>query len=175
MLPMKCKKTLIYVFAILFAFAGQVISGDLEELYTFSYGDWAGGAYRSANGSFSHCHMATAYESGVVFAIALTDENEINLLLVKESWKLSLDRNYEVNLLIDGKDLGRFIAIATDDASLQVELGNREDIFNKLRLGNRLVVEGEHEKLSLSLRGSNKALEKILECVDEASSYSPSE
>lgn len=172
---MKCKKTLTYVFVILFAFAGQSISEDIEELYTFSYGDWTGGAYRSANGPFSHCHIATAYENGIVLAIALTDENEINLLVVKESWELSLDRNYEVSLLIDGKDLGRFIAIATDDASLQIEIGNREDIFNKLRLGNRLVVEGEHEKLLFSLRGSNKALGKVKECVDEASSFSPSE
>ncbi len=170
---MKCKRTLIYLFAILFAFAGQSISDDLEELYTFSYGDWAGGAYRLADGSFSHCHMATAYESGVVLAIALTDANEISLLLVKESWELSSDRNHEVSLLIDGNDLGRFFATTTDETSLQIDLGNREDVFNKLRLGNSLVVEGEHEKLLFSLRGSNKALEKVKECVDEASSISP--
>ena len=172
---MKCKKILIYVFAILLAFAAQSISDDLEELYTFSYGDWTGGAYRTANGPFSHCHVATAYEGGIVFAISLTDENEINLLIIKESWKLSSDRNYEVSLLIDGKDLGRFIAIAIDDARLQIEIGNREDIFNKLRLGNRLVVEGDQEILSFSLRGSNKALEKVKECVDEAPSFSSSE
>jgi hypothetical protein len=172
---MKCKKILIYLFTMLFAFAGPLISDDLEELYTFSYGDWTGGAYRLADGSFSHCHAATAYESGVVFAIALTDENEINLLIVKESWELFSDRNYEVNLLIDGKDLGRFVAIVIDDGSLQIEIGNREDIFNKLRLGNKLVVEGDQEKLSFSLRGSNKALGKVIECVDEAPSFSPPE
>jgi hypothetical protein len=72
--------------------------------------------------------------------------------------------------LIDGKDLGRFVAIAINDTSLQIELGNREAIFNKLRLGNRLVVEGDLEKLSFSLRGSNKALGKVIECVDEAPS-----
>ena len=168
---MKCKKTLLYFFVILFAFAGPLISDDLEELYTFSYRDWTGGAYRLADGTFSHCHVATAFESGIVFAIALTDENEINLLIVKESWELSSDRNYEVSLLIDGKDLGRFIAIAIDDTRLQIELGNREDIFNQLRLGNRLVVEGDQEKLSFNLRGSNKALEKVKECVDEAPSF----
>jgi hypothetical protein len=172
---MKCKKTLIYVFVILFAFAAPSISDDLEELYTFSYGDWTGGAYRMADGPFSHCHVATSYENGIVFAIALTDENEINLLIVKKSWELSPDRNYEVNLSIDGKDLGRFIAIAIDDARLQIELRNREDIFNQLRLGNKLVVEGDQEKLSFSLRGSNKALEKVKECVDEAPSFSASE
>ena len=128
-----------------------------------------------ANGSFSHCPVATAYENGIVFAIALTDENEINLLVVKKSWELSLNRNYEVSLLIDGKDLGRFIAIAIDDTSLQIELRNREDIFDLLRLGNRLIVEGDQEKLSFSLRGTNKALGKVKECVDEASSFSPSE
>ena len=143
---MKCMKTLIYVFVILFAFAGQSICDDLEELYTFSYGDWAGGAFRTANGPFSHCHVARAYENGIVFAIALTDENEINLLIVKKSWNFSSDRNYEVSLSIDGKDLGRFIAIAIDDARLQIEIGNREDIFNQLRLGNRLIVEGDQEK-----------------------------
>ena len=172
---MKCKKILIYVFAILLAFVAPSISDDLEELYTFSYGDWAGGAYRSVNGPFSHCHIATAFEDGIVFAIALTDENEINLLIVKKSWKLSSDRNYEVNLSIDGKDLGRFIAIAIDDASLQVEIGNREDIFNQLRLGNKLVVEGDQEKLLFSLRGTNKVLEKVKECVDEVPSFSLSE
>lgn len=166
---MKCKKTLLYLFAILFVFAGQSIADDLEEFYTFSHGDWAGGAYRLPDGSFSHCHIATTFEGGVVFAIALTDENEINLLVVKESWVLSSDRNYEVSLSIDGKDLGRFIAIAISDTSLQIEIGNREDIFNELRLGNRLAVEGDQEKLLFSLRGSNKALEKVKECVDEAS------
>ena len=172
---MKYKKTLLYFFVILIAFSGPLISDDLEELYTFSYGDWAGGAYRLADGTFSHCHVATAFENGIVLAIAVTDENEINLLIVKESWKLSSDRNYEVNLLVDGKDLGRFVAIAIDDASLQVELRNREDIFNKLRLGNRLVVEGDQEKLFFSLRGSNNALGKVIECVDEAPSFSPPE
>jgi hypothetical protein len=172
---MKCKKNLIYIFVILFAFSGPLFADDLEELYTFSSGDWAGGAYRSADGTFSHCHVATAFQSGIVFAIALTDENEINLLIVKESWQLSSDRNYEVNLLIDGKDLGRFIAIGIDDTRLQIEIGNREDLFNKLRLGNRLVVEGDQEKLSFSLRGSNKALGKVIECVDQAPSFSTPE
>jgi len=172
---MKYKITLLTFFFILFAFSGPSISDDLEELYTFSYGDWTGGAYRSANGPFSHCHVATAFEDGIVFAIALTDENEINLLIVKKSWELSSNRNYEVNLLIDGKDLGRFVAIAIDDASLQIELGNREDIFNQLRLGNRLVVEGDQEILFFSLRGSNNALGKVIECVDEAPSFSTSE
>jgi hypothetical protein len=160
---------------MLFAFAGPLISDDLEELYTFSYGDWTGGAYRSADGTFSHCHVATTYEGGIVFAIALTDENEINLLIIKESWELSSDRNYEVNLLIDGNNLGRFIAIAIDETRLQIEIGNREDIFNKLRLGNRLFVEGDQEQLSFSLRGSNKALGKVIECVDEAPSFSSPE
>ena len=160
---------------MLFAFAGQLFSGDLDEVDTFSYGDWTGGAYRLANGSFSHCHIAKAYEKGVVLAIALTDENEINLLVVKKSWELTLNRKYKVSLSIDGEYLDHSNAIAIDNTSMQIDLGNRADIFEKLRLGNMLVVEGEHDKFDFNLKGSNKALGKVKECVDSASSAAPSE
>ena len=167
---MKGKKILIYVLAIVFVFSGQLISGEIQEIYSFSYGDWAGGAYRLDNGSFSHCHVATVYENGIVLAIALTDENEINLLIVKESWNLPLDQSFEVSLSLDGKSLGKFYAIANNNSSLQIDIGNDAEIFNKLRLGTKLVYEGENENLSFSLKGTNKALGKVEECVDNASS-----
>lgn len=160
---------------MLFAFAGQLFSDDLDEIDTFSYGDWTGGAYRLADGSFSHCHIARAYESGVVLAIALTDENEINLLVVEESWELTLNRKYKVSLSIDGEYLDQYNAIAIDYTSMQIDLGNRADIFEKLRLGNMLVVEGEHDNFNFKLRGTNKALGKVKECVDAMSSVAPSE
>ena len=151
-----------------------MFSDDLHKIDTFSYGDWTGGAYLLANGSFSHCHIAKAYESGVELAIALADENEIYLLVVRESWGLSLNRTYMVRLSIDGEYLDNSIAIAIDNTSMQIDLGDRADIFKKLRLGNMLVVEGEHDKLIFNLRGTNRALEKVKECVDSASSFAPS-
>lgn len=170
---MKYGKTLVCLTAMLFALAGQIFAGDLEEIDTFSYGDWTGGAYRLANGSFSHCHIATAYKGGVVLAIALTDENEINLLVVKESWELSLNSKYSVSLSIDGEHLENSNAIAISNTSMQIDLGDRADIFKKLRLGNMLVVEGEHDTFFFSLKGTNKALGKVKECVDSASSSAP--
>jgi hypothetical protein len=160
---------------MLLVFTGQLFSKDLEEIDTFSYGNWTGGAYRLANGSFSHCHIATAYENGVVLAIALTDENEINLLIVKKSWNLPLDRSFQASLSIDGKSLGNYYAIATDDTSLQIDIGNNAEFFKKLRLGNKLVYESENDILSFGLRGTNKALGKVRECVDQASSSQSSQ
>jgi hypothetical protein len=169
------KKYLICILTIVFVFSGQLISGELQEFYSFSYGDWVGGAYRLDDGSFSHCHVATAYANGIVLAIALTDENEINLLIVKKSWNLPLDRSFQASLSIDGKSLGNYYAIATDDTSLQIDIGNNAEFFKKLRLGNKLVYESENDILSFGLRGTNKALGKVRECVDQASSSQSSQ
>ena len=166
---------MVCILSILLAVSGQAISADLEELSSFSYGDWSGGAYQTADGRFSHCHIASANENGIVLAIALTGENEINLLLVKASWELSSDTNDEVRLLIDGEYMGHFRAIANDLTSLEILLGDRPDIFEKLRLGNEMVVDREHETISFSLKGTNKALGMVKECVESATSNTPSE
>ena len=171
---MNYKKILVTVITMLFAFAGQLFSDGLDEIDTFSYGDWTGGAYRLANGTFSHCHIAAAFEKGVVLAIALTDENEINLLVVKESWELSLNRKYKVSLSIDGEDVEHSNAVAIDSTSIQIDLGDRADIFKKLRLGNMLVIQSEHDQLFFNLKGTNKALGIVKECVASASSFAPS-
>lgn len=159
---------------MLFTFAGQSLSDELYQTGTFSYGDWTGGAYRLADGSFSHCHIAKAYDDGIVLAIALTDENEIFLLIAQESWALSLNRKYSVSLSIDGEYLEDSVAIAIDQTSMQIDFGDRTDIINRLRLGNRLVVESDHGEMFFNLRGTNKALGKVKECVDSASSLTPS-
>jgi hypothetical protein len=135
------------------------------EFNEFSSGDWTGGVIKDDDGNFSHCYVTAQYESGFYFGIGLTGDYAINLVLSHQEWELPLGETHIVSLSIDGKNLGLFEAYSVDRKGLRIEIGNQQYIYKRLRFGRRLVVSAQKQDFYFSLKGTNKALTKVRECV----------
>ena len=117
------------------------------------------------DGNFSHCYVTTQYESGFYLGIGLTGDYAINLVLSHQVWELPLGETYIISLSIDGKNLGLFESYSVDRKGLRIEIGNQQYIYKRLRFGRRLVVSAQKQDFYFSLKGTNKALTKVRECV----------
>lgn len=149
-------------------------SNCLTEIWGFSSGVWSGGAYKDDNGNFSHCYAGAQYESGISLVIGLTHNNDINIVLLNSSWELQKNDIYRVSLSVDKKNLGNYSATAAEKNGLLIEIGNKNYVYNYLKHGNTLIVSAEKQDFYFSLKGSNKALSKVQECVDLGSSLTAS-
>jgi len=144
-----------------------------DEIYTFESGNWLGGAYRdTTTGKFNHCAISGDYQSGIILAISITADYDLQLALGKTSWQLTSGDIYDVALSVDQRFLGTFAAYATDAQSVLVHIGNNADIFDSLRYGQTLVVNAQKETFYFDLMGSNLALQKVKDCVDLATAFS---
>lgn len=154
--------------------AAETRAANSEQFWEFSSGDWYGGAYKNQDGSFSHCYIEAAYQSGITLAIGITSRYEINIVLNGPSWGLEKDDTYDVDLWVDRQNLGRHVATAADRTLLLITAGPRSDVLLSLRRGRQLRVVAAQETFYFSLTGSNIALGRVLECVDLAVAMSPS-
>jgi hypothetical protein len=165
---MNMKKKMLLLFLSLFLFGGVAYGEGVEPFYEFSSGDWTGIAYKNTEGEFSHCGIATEYAGQVTVAIVLSHDYNIVVGLSKPGWEFPPDAAYEITVGIDENSFGAFPAYPKDSNTLLILVGNRDDVFGRLRLGYRLSLSTQEGEFFFSLKGTNDALKKVKECVDLA-------
>ena len=166
-------RVLLIAFALLYSSA-LARTPDATLFWEFSSGNWAGGAYKDADGSFSHCYAAATYTSGITMAMGITADYDLQLVLGHTGWALPVGDRYNVGLLVDDRHLGQFPAVVTGNSMLTIHVGKRDDVLTRLRRGYELRVTAERDSFYFSLTGTNQALRQVKECVDLAVALSPS-
>ena len=156
------------VLTVLLAFQARAQN---TELWQFSSGVWAGGAYKDEKGRFGHCYITATDTTGTLLAMVITADYDLQLVLGKPEWEFNKGEAYEIDLYVDYVDrkyLGRFTALAKQRSSLLIQVGNRIDVFWWLQHGYTLTVSAAQQDFHYSLKGTKRALAKVKECVDLA-------
>ncbi len=153
------------VLTVLLAFQARAQN---TELWQFSSGVWAGGAYKDEKGRFGHCYIAATDTTGTLLAMTITADYDLQLVLGKPEWEFNKGETYEIDLYVDRKYLGRFTASAKQRSSLLIQVGDRVDVFWWLQNGYILTVSAAQQDFHHSLKGTKRALAKVKECLDLA-------
>lgn len=141
-------------------------TGHAKALYTFKVGQWSGRAWQNdRTGKFSHCTVSMRYRSGLRFALSHFVSGRYSIALHKREWRLGKGKRYGVQLLVDGKSLGRFRAKALSDRLLSLFLSGASPVVKRLRNGNVLVIRAAQRDFRFKLTDSAKAIDRIKGCV----------
>ena len=153
------------VLTVLLAFQARAQN---TELWQFSSGVWAGGAYKDEKGRFGHCYITATDTTGTLLAMVITADYDLQLVLGKPEWEFNKGETYEIDLYVDRKYLGRFTASAKQRSSLLIQVGDRVDVFWWLQNGHILTVSAAQLDFHYSLKGTKRALAKVKECLNLA-------
>ncbi len=144
-------------------------TADGKELYTFKVGQWAGRAWQNdRTGKFSHCSVRVRYRSGLRFSLSHFASGRYSIALQKPEWRLGKGQRYDIRILVDNKDLGRFRATALSEQLLGLFLSGSSIVLQRLRLGSELTIRAAQKDFRFKLTDSAKALDRIKACVELA-------
>ncbi len=136
----------------------------------FKSGKWSGGAYTD-EGVFSHCAMATDYQSGIRLHFAIDGTYHWRLGISHPGWNMTPDETIPITYQVDrnapnGSD-GRVIS----KDFLLAELVATDRVFDQFRRGKLLQIGAGDQNYSFVLTGTSRALSRALKCVERNLNY----
>jgi hypothetical protein len=129
----------------------------------FTVGNWQGWAYTDSNGAFSHCAIITDYKSGISLVFALSARTW-SMGLSDSAWSLQVGQQYPVTYSIDGEGSYSATAVAIDSNTVEIELENSVNMFNRFRWGNVLNIYTVSQNLTFYLTGTSAGLVALGQC-----------
>jgi|GEM_PF-3741483 len=144
-----------------------------QEVFAIKSGGWQGFAYKDElRGSFTHCAIWQTQPQGRLIMFGMDSVGGLTLGLGNSSWQIPTDHSSYVRVSVDDKVLGRFEASHLTTSSVGIAIGTEDSAFRFLQKGRTVFVYTGTDVLRYGLGGSYKALEKLRECVDLATSFS---
>lgn len=145
---------------------------EASELAKFEVAGWTGGAYDDDAGSFSHCSVTSAYESGIYLYLQLYANGDFVVGLSKDGWSLGNGTAYTVEVAVDGGYRRQAQADAYGD-SIFVDLNRDAEIYRAVQKGRTLTVAAAQDDFAFDLTGTNAALNHLAACSLSFTGYSP--
>lgn len=136
----------------------------------FRSGKWSGSAYTD-QGAFSHCAMATDYQSGIRLHFAIDKTYHWRIGLSHPDWKMTPGDSFQISYEVDryGATASDARVIGTD--FLLAELVATDRVFNQFRRGKMLKIDAGSQSYSFVLTGTSRALSQTLKCVERNIDY----
>lgn len=131
----------------------------------FSSGNWSGEAYAEGD-AFSYCAISTPYRSGIRLHFAIDKDYLWRMGLSHQDWGMQPGGTLPLRYQIDRNGVNTGEARVVDAKFLMVELPAREEVFNQFRRGRQLNVEAGDQLYSFELKGTSRALSRVLACVN---------
>jgi hypothetical protein len=132
---------------------------------TIVVGSWTGDAYYDDTGRFSHCAVATHYVSGITLAFGVARDFSFRMVAGHEAWNMPVGSQYELVYQIDNYRPLYETAEAMTSNSVFISFRNAEELFDLLRKGYSLTIYSQGQRFFFDLKGSNRALTAVVDCV----------
>lgn len=129
-------------------------------------GRWVVGMIQGEKGAFAYCLARAPYNNGLQLAIALSGKREVNIGVVVPEAGFSGGDKYPMAVSIDGNFKREHIGVAPQPELIMVPLGSDSSVMGALKKGKVLSIEGPEDIAAFSLKGSDKALGSLQQCVD---------
>lgn len=133
------------------------------------FGGWSLSSFREASsGQFSHCAASASYQSGVTLLYSVNNRFEWNMGFASDKWNLQPNTRIPIAFAIDGLPARNVVGTALNNRHVVVPLPDDTQLFQQMRLGNRMVVSGGGETVSFQLTGTSAVLATLLRCVNDS-------
>jgi hypothetical protein len=128
-------------------------------------GDWRGGAVPGPNGKFAYCIAENRFDNKLVLMIARNSKGDISLAIGIPGAKMAKGTEFQMSVRVDETVKRNFTGIAQEPDLLVVSSPKDEELYESLRKGNRLIMQGPTDTAIFQLRGTGKVLGELKTCA----------
>jgi hypothetical protein len=132
--------------------------------YAFKSGNWKGTSYYT-NGRFTHCQMSASYRNGSKLIFGLETNRSMSVGIINKRWNLTPGEREEVRISVDGRTALWSTAKVLRTYHIATFFKANSRIYTMLRRGRGMVISAGGTRLSYSLRGTSRALIRLLDCT----------
>jgi len=137
--------------------------GERTTGYRIHVGSWSGGGYTDEHG-FSLCGIARRFDSQAL-VIGLARDRSLTIVLAEKGWERSIVGGERNLVLRVDNTAERWTSAQGIEGKLVANLGPDTALFEALRRGSRLVVEGAPEEISFALKPDmSEAMDALEHC-----------
>jgi invasion protein IalB len=135
--------------------------------------DWTVTAVNKENGAFDYCAAGNRFDNGHALLIARNKADEVIIIVGLPSDKLKAKSILPTKLTVDSRDMRQSSGLVTRPSAMAITMGKDQRFFESIRRGTTLLIDNSEVKLSVSLRGSGKALAGLTACVGSSGESVP--
>jgi hypothetical protein len=135
--------------------------------------DWSVTAVNKENGAFDYCAAGNRFDNGHALLIARNKADEVIIIVGLPSDKLKTKSILPTKLTVDSRDTRQSSGLVTRPSAMAITMGKDQRFFESIRRGTTLLIDNSELKLSVSLRGSGKALADLTACVGSSGESVP--
>ena len=132
-------------------------------------GDWRGGPVADPNGKFAYCVAENRFDNKLALVIARNPNGETNLAIGIPGAGMAKGTKFPMSVRVDETIKRNFTGIAVEPDLLVVSTGKDDELYEGLRKGNRLIMQGPTDTAIFQLRGTGKALGELKTCAQTGS------
>ena len=128
-------------------------------------GDWRGGAVADPNGKFAYCVAENRFDNKLALVIARNPNGETNLAIGIPGAGMAKGTKFPMSVRVDETVKRSFTGIAVEPDLLVVSTGKDDELYEGMRKGSRLIMQGPTDTAIFQLRGTGKALGELKSCA----------
>ena len=131
----------------------------------YKVGPWEGWTNRDAEtGEFLGCGLGSGYGRLGELTFSMLSGGGFIITLTNPNWRLEKNVKYPVELLVDGRSLGRPEAHVFATDAVRIPLTYSDRLLDVFRKGNILAVKAAQETTKYRLNGTSAALPRLRDC-----------
>lgn len=127
---------------------------------------WRINPVRGPGGQTAYCLAEAKFSSNLVLAIARNPQGEVNLAIGIPQAGMTQGARFPLTVTLDGKLRRRLEGVATDPQLLVVSTGADAELYEGLRRGSNLTIQGPQDTAAFQLKGTSKALADLRACAE---------
>jgi hypothetical protein len=132
-------------------------------------GDWRGGPVADPNGKFAYCVAENRFDNKLALVIARNSSGETNLAIGIPGAGMTQGTKFPMSVRVDETVKRNLTGIAVEPDLLVVSTGKDDELFESMRKGSRLIMQGPTDTAIFQLRGTGKALGELKSCAQTGS------
>jgi hypothetical protein len=161
-------RSIVAVSIVAVAFGCQSANALTDDLETFVEADWYGKAHANkTTGEFTGCTIESDYNSGASLMFRLAADFEFEIWVGHRDWLFPEGKEIPAKVTVDKVTPRTQDAIVVHSNFVAIPVGSSEESFDLFRRGAYLTVIVDDKKVLFHLDGTQRALTKLLECVEK--------
>lgn len=138
-------------------------------------GEWKVGPVAMEGGALAYCVAEARFSNGLALIVARTPRGEVNLAVGIPKAGLNKGTKFPLTVSLDGKLQRRLEGVASDQDLIVIPTGTDAELFDGLRRGNRLSIQGPQDTAAFQLKGTGKALADLRTCAERGGQGKPAQ
>lgn len=151
--------------------ADHVSAGEISGT-EFAHGAWEGlGYFNDETGKFSHCVVSAVFNSGDTLYLSVTNGATVVVGFSNPAFRFGEGESFPVSVHVDRRSPFYARATAVDGSTAFLELEDFDAALDAIQKGLNMQVRSDRIVGGYSLKGTNGALDKALQCAFDNLEY----